>query len=310
MIAMPDPATFRMLPRQSGEHVGGAHVLRRAHARRRAVRGRLAGTCCAARSTGCSRWASTASRSGPSSSSSYFRLDEHGRPHTLDAGGYFEDTTRGRRGRPAQGDRAGARGDGHPGRVPAPRGRPQPARDRHPLRRRAGDGRPLHDLPLAGQGGGPAARRARHLHAQAAVRRERLGHAHPPVAVHRRLERVLRRRRPLVPVRRGQELHRRPAAPRPRDLAAVRAVGEQLQAAGAGLRGAGVRRLVAAQPLGADPGAAVPPRQGEGDPGRDPLPRSRPATRTWPSPGCCTPGWRGSSAATSCPTRWRPTSTS
>ena len=40
-----------------------------------------------------------------------------------------------------------------------------------------------------------------------------------------------------------------------------------------GLRGAGVRRLVAAQPLGVHPGAAVSPRHGEGDSRRDPLPR-------------------------------------
>src|SRR6185312_2391242 len=37
---------------------------------------------------------------------------------------------------------------------------------------------------------------------------------------------------------------------------------------------AGLHRLVAAQPLGPDPGAALPPRQGRGHPGRDPLPRS------------------------------------
>ena len=35
----------------------------------------------------------------------------------------------------------------------------------------------------------------------------------------------------------------------------------------------------------------------------------RPATRTWPSPACSMPGSRGSSRATSCPSRWRRTST-
>ena len=53
------------------------------------------------------------------------------------------------------------------------------------------------------------ARRIRDLHAEAAVRRERLGHAHPPVAVLGRLERVLRRRRPASPVR----ARRRPTSP-------------------------------------------------------------------------------------------------
>ena len=58
-----------------------------------------------------------------------------------------------------------------------------------------------------------------------------------------------------------------------------------------GLRGAGVRRLVAAQPLGVDPGAAVSPRHGEGDPGRDPLPR--PVLQPVPGlrrPAACRPG--------------------
>ena len=72
-----------------------------------------------------------------------------------------------------------------------------------------------------------------------------------------RAERLLRRGRQVAPLRRRQGLHRRPAPPRARDLRGVRAVGELVQAARAGLRGAGLRRLVAAQPLGADPHPAV-----------------------------------------------------
>ena len=75
-------------------------------------------------------------------------------------------------------------------------------------------------------------------------------------------------------------VHRRAAAPRARDRGAVRAQREQLQAARARLRGAGVLRLVAAQPLGAGPGAGLPPGQGAGDALRAALPRSRRATRT------------------------------
>ena len=71
----------------------------------------------------------------------------------------------------------------HPGGVLPPRGRPEPARDRHPLRRRPEDRRRLHDLPDHGQGVRAQVRLARDVHAQAAVRRERLGHAHAPVAV-------------------------------------------------------------------------------------------------------------------------------
>ena len=48
------------------------------------------------------------------------------------------------------------------------------------------------------------ARLLRHLHAEAAVRRERLGHAHPPVAVPGRGERVLRRGRRVLPLGRGE----------------------------------------------------------------------------------------------------------
>ena len=44
-------------------------------------------------------------------------------------------------------------------------------------------------------------------------------------------QRVLRRRRPVLPLRRRQGVHRRPAAPRARDLLDLRPVGELLQAA-------------------------------------------------------------------------------
>ena len=81
--------------------------------------------------------------------------------------------------------------------------------------------------------------------------------------------------RPVAPVAHGQGLHRRPAPPRARDLRDLRPVGQLLQAARPGLRGAGLRRLVAAQPLGADPHPALPAGQGAGDPRRDPLSRSR-----------------------------------
>ena len=98
------------------------------------------------------------------------------------------------------------------------------------------------------------------------------GHAHPPVAVLGRLERLLRRRRRPPPVGRGEGVHRRPAPPRARDRGAVRAQREQLQAPGARLRGAGLLRLVAAQPLGPGAGPGLPPGQGAGDALRAALP--------------------------------------
>ena len=71
----------------------------------------------------------------------------------------------------------------------------------------------------------------------------------------------------------GQGVHRRPAAPRARAVGRVRAVGQLVQAARAGLRGAGVRRLVAAQPLRARPDPALQAGLRAGDPRRAPLPR-------------------------------------
>ena len=85
-------------------------------------------------------------------------------------------------------------------------------------------------------------------------------------------QRVLRPGRRVPPEPGREVVHRGPAQARARDLGAVRAVGQLVQAAGARLRGAGLHRLVAAQPLGADPGADVPPRQGAGDARRASLP--------------------------------------
>jgi glutamine synthetase len=91
MIAMPDPSTFRMMPRQSGERSVGRmfcdvrtpdgepygadsrHVLRQALERMRSL--------------GFDNF-----KIGPELEFFLFRMED-GKPHTLDAGGYFEDTT-------------------------------------------------------------------------------------------------------------------------------------------------------------------------------------------------------------------------
>ena len=85
---------------------------------------------------------------------------------------------------------------------------------------------------------------------------------------------VLRRERPVQPVGDRQAVHRRPAPPRAGAVRGLRPVGQLVQAARAGLRGAGLRRLVAAQPVGADPDPALQAGLGAGDPCRDPLSRS------------------------------------
>ncbi|MGZ4431123.1 MAG: glutamine synthetase family protein, partial [Gaiellales bacterium] len=92
MIAMPDPGTFRMLPRQAGERsvarmfcdirtpdgdpyeADSRHVLRSALERMRGL-------------------GFDSFKVGPELEYFYFKLDDDGRPHPLDAGGYFEDTT-------------------------------------------------------------------------------------------------------------------------------------------------------------------------------------------------------------------------
>ena len=93
-------------------------------------------------------------------------------------------------------DRAGHRGRGHPGRDPSPRGCVRrPGRNRHAVRHADPHGRQRDDLQVHGQERRAAERPDRHLHAQAAVRRQRLGHALPPEHLARRQEHLLRRRR-------------------------------------------------------------------------------------------------------------------
>ena len=77
------------------------------------------------------------------------------------------------------------------------------------------------------------------------------------------------------PLRHREVLHRRPPRARARALGRARAVGQLVQAARAGLRGAGLRRVVAAQPLGPDQDPALQAGLRAGDEGRDPLSGSR-----------------------------------
>ncbi len=191
MIAMPDPSTFAVLPWRPEEQ-GVArmfcdivtpertpyegdprHVLRRAVERAQAM-------------------GFEAFNVGPELEYFLFRdsrTTEAARPRRL----LRPDDARRRLGRAAR-DRARARAARDPRRVHPPRGRALPARDRHALRRRAQDGGRLHDLPHHRQGVRDEVRLACDVHAQAALRRERLRDAHAPVAVQRRQERLLRRR--------------------------------------------------------------------------------------------------------------------
>ena len=224
MVAIPDPETFRVLP----NGLEGADDLRHRHAGRPGVRRRSALRAPPrARADGGDGLRHLQRRPGggvlPVQGRARHRDARRGRLLRAD------DDGRGDRNPPRHDQ--GARVDGDPGRVPPPRGRPVPARDRHPLRERARHGGLHAHVPPRRQGGREAARLPRDLHAEAAVRRERLRDAHAPVAVHGRAQRVLRRGRQVAPLRRRQGVHRRPAPPRARDLGGVRAVGQLVQAA-------------------------------------------------------------------------------
>ena len=92
----------------------------------------------------------------------------------------------------------------------------RPGRDRHPLRHAPADGRQAHDVQVRPQERGVGERQEPHVHAEADLRRQRLGHAHPPVAVEGRRAAVLRRGGLRRAVRPRPLVHRRPAAPRAR----------------------------------------------------------------------------------------------
>ena len=173
---------------------------------------------------------------GPELEFFYFASDEvgeNGLPTILDKGGYFDLTTLDAASDLRRDTVNALKAARDPGRVHPPRGRALAARDRHALRRGAADVRQRDDLPDRRQGDRAYARRLRDVHAEAAVRRERLRDAHPPVAVLGRHERLLRRGRSVPPLGHGEGVHRRAAQARARDLRAVRPQREQLQAAGA-----------------------------------------------------------------------------
>ena len=122
-----------------------------------------------------------------------------------------------------------------PVRVPPPRGvLGRAGRDRHALPAAAADGRPDDDLQVRGQERRPRRRQDRHVHAQADLPGERVGHARPPVAVEGRRSADVRAGRVRAPERPGQALHRGPAHPRAGAAGVLRANHELLPAPCAG----------------------------------------------------------------------------
>ena len=135
---------------------------------------------------------------------------------------------------------------------------------------------------LARPGGHP-----RQLHAQAPGRRAGIGHAHAPVALGGRAQRLHRRGAPLRPLADRAPVHRRAPAPCPRDHGGHQPVGQLLQATGERLRGAHQHQLGPQQPLGPRAGAGREAEQDGVDPGRVPGPRQRlqPVSRLRGDPG-------------------------
>ena len=219
MIAMPDAVHLRAPPVAPRGQGSGPDVLRRGHPEPRAVRGRPPPR------------ASPGARARRGHGLRHVQRGPRARVLLLPqrparerrAGG----PRRGRLLRPHHArrrlgrsprDRARARAARDPHRVHPPRGRALAARDRHALRAGAQDGGRLHDVPHHGQGVRDEVRVARDLHAQAALRRERVRHAHPPVALPRRPQRLLRPGRPVLPLGHRQAVHRGSAQARSRGL--------------------------------------------------------------------------------------------
>ena len=298
MLAQPDPDTFELLPWRADEPVARMFCDITISTARRfsAIRGR----CCGAVSTGRTSLGIPVlrqlrpgvlllRRQRPVASAPparHRRRSSISLPPTLPA--------------TCADDHRLPRGARHPGAVQPSRGGPEPAGDRPPLHRCPHDGRLHHDVPPGRQGGRYGARRVRNVHAEAHRRRAGFGHAHPPVAVQGRRERVLRRATTSTRCRRWRSVPRRHLAPCPGDHGGHQPVGELVQTSRRRLRGAGLRELGALQPFGAGAGPdtqdgerTAPPESSTARPTRRAIPIS-------PMPCCSRPVCGASSRATNC----------
>src|SRR4029079_19206256 len=116
------------------------------------------------------------------------------------------------------------------------------------------------------------------LHAEAAVRRQRLGHAHPPVDLEGQ-QAAVRRIRLCRSLRDGALLHRRHHQARQGAERLLQRQHQLLQARHPGLRGAGAAGLFLAQPLGVVPHPLRVLAQGQARRGPPPRPVGQPLPR-------------------------------
>ncbi len=175
--------------------------------------------------------------------------------------------------RPAHAHGADARAARHSVRVPPSRGRVGRAvRDRPALPEPDAHGGSGAALQVRRQERRARRRQVGDVHAEADLRRQRLGHALPPVAVEGGHAALRRQVRPRGAVAARSRLRRRPARARAGAARVLCADDELVPPARAGLRGAGQSRVLVAQPQCVHPHPDVQ-RVAEGEADRVPLPR-------------------------------------
>ena len=185
--------------------------------------------------------------------------------------------------RPARRDDVGLHRHGPDHGNPPPRGGAGAERARLPLRHAGEDRRQRAEVQVHAAQRRPQLRQDADLHAEAALRRQRLGHAHPPVDLEGQ-QAAVRGFGLCRPVGDGALLHRRHHQARQGAQRLLQRQHQLLQARHPGLRGAGAAGLLLAQPLGLVPHPLRRPRP-RASASRSASPTRRP-TPTSPSRRC------------------------
>ena len=282
MLAKPDPSTFQVLPWRGDSPGHGADVLRHRHARRHPVAGRsaLRPAPHAAPRPPTPGSPSTPTPRSSSSCSATVRSGDGAVPPPVDQGGYFDltphDVTHDfRRDAITMLERMG---------ISVEFSHHEVAPGQQEIDLRYADALTTADnimtFRLVVKEVALSAGRLRHLHAEAVQRPARLGDAHPPLAVRGRPQRLLRPVGPAAPVEGREVVHRRPARARRRDHRGDQPVGQLLQAADLGRRGAVLRLAGGTTTAPRWCGCRCTSRTRASRPASSCAPRTRPATRT------------------------------